>query len=390
MVGFGRKKMPLGRGQSRGDMAIAEILPAEPPSPMEIAAELGEPCPACGAPREGQSRFCVACGSPLTAAPEADVVSGESGADTHAVPDRTFECQNCGSQVATSVDQRSYVCPFCDSTYVTEIPVERSGRQRPEFVIGFAITAQQAEEKFFKWLSNNSWFRPGDLKVKAIAERQKGVYLPFWHFAVHSASRWSASIGEYWYRTETYTTKDAKGKTVRRTRQVREVEWFPLSGRYHRYYHGYLVPASTGITASEAQAIQPFRLSALTRYRPYFLAGWMAEEYSVDMDSAIEQTKAEFRRRQEAEIARFLPGDTHRSLSVTTHFEVNGSDLILLPVHVLSYRYQDKVYRFLVNGQTGKVIGEKPWSAKRIGFFIGFCVVLLAIIALVIFLLTRS
>ena len=366
------------------DLSVVEAeLVAEDRHPVVAA-----PCPACGAPREGSSAFCGACGIPLEMPGEAPVVAGDSGSHASALPDHTFQCRNCGSQVATSLDQRSYVCPFCDSSYVTEIQ-RGQGRQRPEFVIGFAITAAQAKEKYFQWLGKNSWFRPGDLAERAIAEKQKGVYLPFWHFSMRAQSQWSANIGEYWYRTETYRTKDANGKTVTRTRQVRETEWFPLRGRHHRYYYGFLVPASSGLAPEEARAIQPFQLSALARYRPFYLAGWMAEEYSIDMQTAIEHSKAEFRRAQQAEIGRFLPGDTFSNLSVNTEFDISGSDLILLPVHVLSYRYRDQVFRFLVNGQTGKIVGQKPWSAKRVGALVAAILVAIAITVAVVALLAN-
>lgn len=358
------------------DASVVEAVLAPEDGQLRMQA----PCPSCGSPRGGASKFCFACGTPLETPNVPVVARGESGSSQTAIPSHTFECQNCGSQVATSVDQRSYVCPFCDSSYVTEIPIDRSGRQRPEFVIGFAITAEQAKQKYYEWLGKNSWFRPGDLPQKAIAEKQKGVYLPFWHFSMQAQSHWSANIGEYWYRTETYTTKDANGKTVTRTRQVRETEWFPLNGQHNKYYYGFMVPATKGISQAEAAAIQPFQLAELSRYRPYFLAGWMAEEYSVEMDPAIEQTKEEFQNRQRNAIAAFLPGDTHSGLNVSTQFTINGSDLILLPVHVLSYRYRDRTFRFLVNGQTGKIVGEKPWSGKRITAFVVFLIVIFAAI----------
>ena len=38
-------------------------------------------------------------------------------------------------------NQRSYTCAFCESTYVVELPADAQRRQRPEFVIGFAVTA---------------------------------------------------------------------------------------------------------------------------------------------------------------------------------------------------------------------------------------------------------
>ena len=181
----------------------------------DAAAPQGEPCEACGCPVEPLDRFCPACGSPRATAEALPAVEAEQPAQ------KFFRCENCGSEVATDPDQRSYVCPFCDSTYVAEFSPEHTQRQRPEFVIGFGVTLEQAQEKFRQWLRSHNWFRPGDLKTAQVAEKLKGVYLPFWSFSMLAESSWNATIGEYWYRTETYTTTDSKGKTVTRTRRVR-------------------------------------------------------------------------------------------------------------------------------------------------------------------------
>jgi hypothetical protein len=316
------------------------------------------------------------------------VVAGSSGSNQSAVPSHVLQCKGCGAEVATSLDQRSYTCPFCDTSIVVEVPLTE-GRQRPEFVIGFAVTADQAKEKFWHWLKQNSWYRPGDLAQQSIADRQRGVYLPFWHFSMYADSDWAAQIGQYWYRTETYTTTDANGKKHTHTRQVRETEWFPLQGEHHRYYFGFMVAATRGINLEESRAIQPYQMSALARYRPHFLAGWMAEEYSIDREVAADKAMEEFRRRQQQEIAYFLPGDEQSNLQVRTQMQINGSDLVLLPVHVLSYRYNDQVFRFLVNGQTGKIVGQKPISKKRIAALIIAIILVLALIILTIAVLAR-
>jgi hypothetical protein len=120
-------------------------------------------------------------------------------------------------------------------------------------------------------------------------------------------------------------------------------------------------------------------LPALKRYVPFFLAGWLCEEYSLSKDDALPVCLAEFQRREENQITAFLPGDTHRSLEVSTHFNHINSDLCLLPVYVLSYRYREKLYRFLVNGQTGKCSGDKPVSWRRIWLAIGGAVLLVAL-----------
>jgi hypothetical protein len=269
-----------------------------------------------------------------------------------------------------------------------EFSPTESDRQPPEFVIGFAITPEQSQEAFRKWLRANSWFRPGDLAVASVADKLKGVYLPFWSFTMLAQSQWQAQIGEYWYRTETYTDRDSKGNLVTRTRQVQETEWWPLAGRHHRYYTGYLISGSRGLAQDQSQRIQPFNLPALKRYEPYFLAGWLAEEYSVGRDEALALCQQEFQRREQRNIGAFLPGDTHSGLAVASEFSHVGSDLCLLPTYILSYRYRDKVYRFLLNGQTGKHDGDKPISAKRITVLILAILALIAIIGLAALLLS--
>jgi len=135
---------------------------------------------------------------------------------------------------------------------------------------------------------------------------------------------------------------------------VQETEWWPLVGHHHRYYSGYLVSGSKGLAQDQSLRIQPFNMPALKRYEPYFLAGWLAEEYSVAREEALAICQGEFQRQEQSNVAKFLPGDTHRNLAVVTEFSQVNSDLCLMPVYILSYRYRDKVYRFLLNGQTGK------------------------------------
>ena len=325
----------------------------------------GKPCSQCGCPYDVDSRFCPACGhagdsrDPLAPA-DSDNASWES---------RTMECTSCGSQLTVDRHQRSYTCPFCESNVVVELP-PRPGRDDPDFIIGFAVTPQNAAETFRKWIGTNNWLRPGDLSDATLTDRLRGVYLPFWSFSMLAQSAWSAHIGEYWYRTETYTITDKDGKTRTATRTVRETEWWPLRGRHHRYYHGYLVSGSRGLSQDEANAIKPFHLAALHRYQPYFLAGWSCEEYSVDRAHALDITNEYVARRERAHVGEFLPGDTYRGLELSVERDHVHADLLLLPVYLLSYHYRHRTYRFLINGQTGKIVGDKPYSAVRIGMLV--------------------
>jgi len=351
---------------------MSQISSSKPTVDDDAPAMHAQACEHCGAPVEPLDKFCPACGAEQ---PAAAVVHEPE------VEQKRFRCKNCGAEVAVDPDQRSYTCAFCDSSYVVEIPPEESGRQAPEFVIGFSVTPEEAMEKFRAWLGRNAWFRPGDLKGAQIAEKLRGVYLPFWSFSMLADSGWSASIGECWYRTETYTTVQ-NGKTVTKTRTVQETEWWPLAGRHHRYYSGYLVSGSRGLSQGDAERIKPFHLAALKRYEPYFLAGWLSEEYSIERDGALATCQQEFHRRERENVSEMLPGDTHRDVRVETRFGDVNSDLILLPVYLLSYRYHGKLYRFLLNGQTGKSAGDKPLSWPKIATAVAVGIVAVLLLVL--------
>ncbi|HEY2883057.1 MAG TPA: zinc ribbon domain-containing protein [Pirellulales bacterium] len=353
------------------------------PSPSTItelagtATPQGRTCANCGSPVDVGDKFCHVCRAPQPAAQN----GAEASATEQTAPaTRSIECKNCGAKINVPADQRSVTCPFCDSNYVVEIAADqKSDRQPPEFVIGFAVTPPQALEKFRAWLSEGGMFRPGDLSTAKIEEKLRGVYLPFWSFSMLAQSQWSAKIGEHWYRTETYTTEE-NGQTVTHTRTVTETEWWDLAGQHQNYYSGYLVSGSRGLPQNYAEKIKPYRLENLKRYQPYFLAGWLSEEYSVERDAALDLSQQEFQRWEQQNIENFLPGDTHSQVAVDCQFSDVNSDLILLPVYLLSYRYGDKLFRFLLNGQTGKVAGDKPLSGMRIGVAVAIGLVILLVL----------
>ena len=336
----------------------------------------GRGCPACTAPADLDDPFCAACGHAF----EQPADGEERGA--------SIRCGDCGARIQWDGDVRSFRCPFCTSAIVVELPTDES-RKRPEFVIPFAVTAGRAREVFKAWLGRRTWLGPSDLVTRAAAGKLRGVYIPFWTFSARAESDWSARIGEYWYRTETYTvtvTRNGRTRTETRTRRVRETEWWPLAGKFQQFQSEFLVSGSRGLPQELAERIKPFRLEALKRYRPRFLAGWLSEEYSVDEEAARARGLREFERRQTRDVAAFMPGDEHARLNVQTRFSDIHADLVLLPVYLLSYKYRGDVFRFLLNGQTERCHGDRPRSRTRIAIavLLGIGVAALAVFALLV------
>jgi hypothetical protein len=144
------------------------------------------------------------------------------------------------------------------------------------------------------------------------------------------------------------------------------VRWVPSSGSRDGYYDDVLILASKGLDQAMVDKISPFNLEFLEPYRAEFLSGWQAEEYSIGVVEGWMRARWKVLDRERNACARAVPGDTYQGLNVNTNLDSIRYKHILLPVYVAAYRYKDKTYRFMVNGQTGEVQGEAPISWAKV------------------------
>jgi hypothetical protein len=314
-------------------------------------------CPRCSRRARRGQPFCEQCGVRL-------FDEAAAGSAASAAPRRSATCTQCSAVVQIPEGERTATCPFCDTPYVAEGELTPE-RYVPEFVLPFALPRERAEERFRAWLARRRLFAPGDLAAKARLEAPRGVYVPFWSFSTRSDSRWAADIGEHWWSTETYTTV-VNGKPVVRTRRVRHTEWYPLEAPFQQFHAHYLVSGSRGMPQEVADAIAPYPLAEMLRYAPHYLSGWLAEEYSLGREEADRVSREAFAADERRAIAAFLPGDEHRGLRADTAFHDTTEDLLFLPVWILAFRYRGRVWRYVLNGATGKEWAEAPVSAPRV------------------------
>jgi len=329
-------------------------------------------CGSCGSPVEEGAVHCAACGASLPGS------EGRAGEAEGSILTAAFECQSCGAMVACEPGRGSYACAFCGSTVVAEVEL---ARLVPEFVLPFRISREEAEAALDGWFGGG-FFTPRDVRTAGRIEKLQGVYLPFWTFSMKAESTWEADIGEYWWETVSSTYTDSQGKRSTRTRRKRHTEWHPLTGGHHCYYHHHLVSGSTGLPQAEAEEVYPFELTELRRYRPQYLAGWVAETFSVTREAALAECQRQFRETEGERIAKFLPGDTSSGLEWTTTFSEVSDDLLLLPFWIAAFDYRGKPYRFVLNGQTGITTGMLPiswWKVLATALLVGTLLVLLSV-----------
>lgn len=286
----------------------------------------------------------------------------------------TIGCKDCGATVNVGQGERTTLCAFCGSAQVLAQSTNESAI-RPESLLPFRIAKDDANRRFGAWIAA-LWFRPNDLKKIARVQEMGGVYVPFWTFDALVDSRWTAERGWHYYETETYT-ETVNGREETRTRQVQRTRWESASGWRQDLFDDVLVCAGKALPHALVEKFSSFDTKALVPYKPEFLAGWHAEAYAVDLMPGFQLAQGKMSNVQQGRCAGDVGGDTHRGLSVTDAFSQVTFKHVLLPIWIAAYRYNQKVYRFLVNGQSGEIVGEAPLSFWKIFFLVAAILVVI-------------
>ncbi|MCO4770219.1 MAG: hypothetical protein KDA24_09335 [Deltaproteobacteria bacterium] len=282
--------------------------------------------------------------------------------------DTARSCPNCGAAVTFAPDVISDRCVFCESALIAgSASTEHADRVAP-----FLVDRNAAAERLTAHLAGQ-WLAPKHVRETRSPEKLKGVLVPFWVHDAVARSRWDAMVGVHWYRTETYwvtVTRDGKTTRERRTRVVQETEWFPTEGTHGATYRNHLVSGSQGIPEGEANALEPFDLGGALPYAPELLAGWVAESPTIPRAQAASVARTELQGAEVNAVRAFLPGDVSRSVDVQSTIDVDPGRLVLLPVWVATYQWEDEVHRLLVNGQTGELVGAVPKAWAKIALVV--------------------
>jgi hypothetical protein len=269
-----------------------------------------------------------------------------------------LRCQACGGAVVWDAAQLGAACLFC-GTVALELVITSEPVPDPEVVLPVAVSRALAEQRFRAW-ATKSWFRPPALRTAEVALHL--LLLPAWRF--------HARLETHWAGLRPAATRS--GKT-------------PVSG-LEQLELTTMVPASTGLSQAELAALQPFDEG---QARPWRGVVDMADTGSgSDVDTIWEPpalTKRGARSQAHRELA-----DTHRrriarergllSTRVSAVIEDRDVRLMLVPIYIGTFRFRDRPWRFLVNGQTGEVVGKAPLDWRKV---FALVVLALAIVALI-------
>ena len=268
---------------------------------------------------------------------------------------KEVQCKQCGAVTVYDALETAAVCPFCGSTSV--MPAANENTIAPGAVCPFAITKDQAGERFTRWIKGKL-FTPRKAKKNARPEAFQGVYLPYWTYDAQTTSNFTGRAGY----DRTVKDRDGNKKTV--------TEWRHVSGVYQEFFDDVTVMASKRQKDSGVRACEPFDFSKLVPYSPQVVAGFIAERYSVGLKEGWESAQKTIQSNLRSDIQSYIRRHWNADRADSVHFSTLYSNItykyLLVPTWISSFKYKDKVYQFAVNGQTGKVGGKAPVSAWRV------------------------
>ncbi|MGR3640468.1 MAG: primosomal protein N' (replication factor Y) - superfamily II helicase, partial [Alterinioella nitratireducens] len=212
-----------------------------------------------------------------------------------------------------------------------------------------------------EWLGK-LWFAPNGLQEYSRKGRKlDGIYVPYWTYDAETRSRYEGQRGTVYYVNRT-VTRNGQTRTVREQR----IRWTNVRGRVQRFFDDVLVLGSRSLPKSYTDGLAPWNLTMLEPYTPHFLAGFRAEGYTVQLEEGFDEAREIMDAQIRRDIKFDIGGDRQRISQVATDVSDVTFKHILLPVWMAAYKYRGKSYRFVVNGQTGRVQGERPYSAIKI------------------------
>lgn len=288
---------------------------------------------------------------------------------------RISECNSCGARIEFPDGTHATQCPYCTSAIVADTGATRS--HKPNGVLPFGLTQENARDALSEWIGS-LWFAPNGVADYARKGRaMTGIYMPYWTYDAQSESSYRGARGKDYYVTT------GSGENRRRQRKTR---WTSVRGHVSRFFDDVLVAASHVLPRKELNALEPWDLGNLRPYTPDYLAGFSAESYTVSRKEGFAHARDIMKTVIERDIRFDIGGDRQRIQMIDTKVSEITFKHILLPVWAAAFKYRGETYRVLINGRTGRVSGERPYSKTKV-FFAGLTAIFaLAIVAYAIYL----
>lgn len=261
-----------------------------------------------------------------------------------------YTCPNCGAGVICDSLTASTRCHFCHTPVI--LTGRLSGEFKPDCIIPFSKTREQAEQAFLQYCKGKILL-PKGFKTQAQIMNITPLYVPYWL----KSGNVDAYLEAEGRKVRSWTSGDTRYTNTKIYKVIRQAEFtfvrVPCDG-------------SKRIDDMLMESIEPFNYDEMKPFTMSYLSGCGAEKYDVSADEAAQRID----RRVSDGAVEELKADISGYTSVTEsgrRVAYNSQRTIygLLPVWFLNYTFKGKDYPFVMNGQTGVHFGILPVSKVK-------------------------
>ena len=332
-------------------------------------------CPNCGAPLRYTTEdkmCCESCGTSFDVEaiqnmlPEDESGKGFDWGDykKHLHTDETYDaerdvyiCRSCGAAIETDSTTAASRCPYCDNEILAKDRL--SGGLRPNGVIPFSVDKDQAIRAVKAHFRHKPLLPRSFLATHTLGKIQ-GIYVPFWLFDA-----------------DVQGDVDFDGTKVRcysdKNYDYTETKHFLVQVSGAMRFSRIPVDGSEKMDDDLMDAVAPFDYSGSRPFDAAYLSGFLADRFDEDPDKSLPRASQRMEDGAAGVLRQHADGD-YNTLSVKrSRFNLSNTAVqyVLLPVYLLNLEFNKKKYRFAVNGQTGKVVGELPVSKALSRLYFG-------------------
>lgn len=271
-----------------------------------------------------------------------------------------LSCDDCGTDhhgrpAARRLQDPDWtaLAPKATLRYADDTPAPLTA---PEALVPFRVGRDEALRLLRRW-ARRQWLAPAALRRIDESASFRGAFLPHWVWRARTRSRYRAARGDrYWTRT-------GGGRGGR----VRAVRWSPAAGTVERGFDAVVVPGTVRLDGRALAVLRrDWRLGDAVPFAPEQLEGYWVQRYDLEPEVGLELAKARMAASVEAEVRSRVGGDEQHVTGVDTAYTELAYRLVLLPVWLASYPHRGRARMVAVHGETGRVVGERPWSAAKL------------------------
>ncbi|MDE5770950.1 MAG: hypothetical protein K2I06_04865 [Ruminococcus sp.] len=265
-----------------------------------------------------------------------------------------YHCASCGADIMADDQQTALFCYYCHNPVI--LAGKLTGKYKPDKVIGFQYTRENALNCFKDWIKNKH-FVPDDFKSQEQMEKMTGLYVPFWI----ADCKMKADLSAIGKQVRSWSSGDYRYTETKEFNVIRQAD---IST------DGIPADAESKIEDLLMESIEPYDYNDLKDFSMSYFSGFFADKFDVDKPQVFPRI-----RERASEAGKKLVHDSikgYSSLSVNSEsYNIMSTkwQYIMLPVWFMTYKYNDKIYEFAMNGQTGKLAGTPPLDKTKLKLF---------------------